>query len=217
MATQSERLLKVLLLLLCSAFFVWSAIEPSDRFTWWLEVAPVIIGLLLVVFTAKCFPLSSLLYVVLLLHAIILLVGGHYTYAEVPWFNELKTIFGWSRNHYDRLGHFTQGFVPAIIVREILLRKSPLKRGKMLYFLVVSVCLAISAFYELCEWWIDLAIGDKADSFLGTQGDIWDTQWDMTWALIGANIAQITLGSLHDKALLYLRRTNESEAVRNSG
>jgi putative membrane protein len=199
--TRTKNNTDALLLLLLIPILVWSAINPVDRFTWYLEVLPVFIGLAVVLPTYRIFPLTTFLYGLLILHALVLFIGGHYTYAEVPLFNYLRDIFGFSRNHYDRLGHFIQGFVPAIIVREILLRKSPIRPGKLLYFLVVCVCLSISAFYELIEWWIDLAIGNKADSFLGTQGDIWDTQWDMTFALIGANTALMLLSSLHDRAL----------------
>jgi putative membrane protein len=180
---------------------LWSGIEPLERGTWWLEVAPVLIGAPALVLTYGAFRLSPLLYRLLLLHAVILMVGGHYTYARVPvgfWMQDLLDL---SRNHYDRLGHLAQGFVPAILAREILLRLSPLRRGGWLFFLVTSVCLAFSAFYELIEWWAAVIGGDSAESFLGTQGDVWDTQWDMFLALLGAISAQVLLGRAHDRSM----------------
>jgi putative membrane protein len=180
---------------------LWSGVEPLERGTWWLEVAPVLIGAPALVLTYSTFRLSPLLYRLLLLHAVILMVGGHYTYARVPvgfWMQDLLDL---SRNHYDRLGHFAQGFVPAILAREILVRLSPLRRGGWLFFLVVCVCLAFSALYELIEWWAAVIGGDSAESFLGTQGDVWDTQWDMFLALLGAISAQILLGRAHDRSM----------------
>jgi putative membrane protein len=161
----------------------------------------VLIGAPALVLTYGAFRLSPLLYRLLLLHAVILMVGGHYTYARVPvgfWMQDLLDL---SRNHYDRLGHLAQGFVPAILAREILLRLSPLRRGGWLFFLVTSVCLAFSAFYELIEWWAAVIGGDSAESFLGTQGDVWDTQWDMFLALLGAISAQVLLGRAHDRSM----------------
>jgi len=161
----------------------------------------VLIGAPLLVATFSAFRLSPLLYRLLFLHAVILVVGGHYTYARVPvgfWVQDLLDL---SRNHYDRIGHFAQGFIPAIIAREILMRLSPLRRGKWLFFLVICVCLAFSAFYELIEWWAALIGGDSAESFLGTQGDVWDTQWDMLLALLGAISAQFLLGRAHDRSM----------------
>lgn len=184
---------------------LWSGIEPHDRLTWVLEVSPVLIGVPILLSTYARFPLSPLLYRLLFLHAVILMVGGHYTYAEVPLGLWAQDLLGFSRNHYDRLGHFVQGFVPAILAREILLRRSPLRPGKWLFFLVVCVCLAVSAFYELIEWWTALIGGASAEYFLGTQGDVWDTQWDMFLALIGAVVAQVLLGKAHDRALAALR------------
>lgn len=184
---------------------LWSGIEPHDRLTWVLEVSPVLIGVPILLATYARFPLSPLLYRLLFLHAVILMVGGHYTYAEVPLGLWAQDLLGFSRNHYDRLGHFVQGFVPAILAREILLRRSPLRPGKWLFFLVVCVCLAVSAFYELIEWWTALIGGASAEYFLGTQGDVWDTQWDMFLALIGAVVAQVLLGKAHDRALAALR------------
>lgn len=184
-----------------AAVFVWSAVAPRDLFTWFLEVLPVLLALPLLVLTYRYFPLSRLAYGLILAHAIILMVGGHYTYAEMPLFNWLRDEFHLARNYYDRLGHVAQGFVPAIIAREILLRTSPLRPGKWLFFLVTCVCLAISAFYEFFEWWVVLGSGSDAVAFLATQGDVWDTQWDMFLALCGAMAAQLLLGKVHDRSM----------------
>lgn len=178
-----------------------SGIHPFDPLTWWLEVAPILIGVPIVVAIYHRFQFTPLAYRLIFLHSLILILGAHYTYARVPpgfWFQEL---FELSRNHYDRLGHLAQGFVPAILAREILLRRSPLQPGKWLFFLVTCVCLAISACYEFLEWGAALAGGESADAFLGTQGDVWDTQWDMFLALLGAMTAQATLARLHDRQL----------------
>jgi putative membrane protein len=183
------------------AALVVSGIGPADRATWLLEVSPVLIGVPLLVATRRRFPLSRLLLWLLAAHALILIVGGHYTYAKVPLGFWVQKTFGFARNHYDRLGHLAQGFVPAILAREVLLRLSPLRRGGWLFFLVTCVCLAFSAFYELLEWWTALAAGAAAIAFLGTQGDIWDTQWDMFLALVGALSAQLTLARAHDRSL----------------
>ena len=183
---------------------IWSAIRPHDYFTWFLEVFPAIIALPILLFTYKQFPLTKLLYLLILLHAVILMVGGHYTYAEMPLFSWLRDTFHLDRNYYDRVGHVAQGFVPAMIAREILLRKSPLNPGKWLFFLATSVSLAISACYEILEWWVALASGSDAVAFLATQGDVWDTQWDMFLAFVGAISAQILLAKLHDKQLRQL-------------
>ena len=199
----SRRLPLVLLALALVALAV-SGIGPKDRFTWLLEVAPVLIGAPVLVATARRFPLTPLLCVLLFLHALVLMLGGHYTYAEVPLGEWAKLAFGFARNHYDRLGHLTQGFVPAVLAREVLLRKTPLRRGGWLVLLVTSVCLAFSALYELVEWATALATGSAADAFLGTQGDPWDTQWDMFLALCGALLSQATLSRLHDRQLARL-------------
>jgi putative membrane protein len=183
------------------AVFVWSAINPHDRLTWSLEVAPVILAAIILAATYRRFRFTNLVYLLISIHAVILMVGGHYTYAEVPLFDWIKDTFGSARNHYDRVGHFTQGFVPALIAREILIRLSPLRAGRWLFFIVVCICLAISAFYELIEWWVAVASGTAAEAFLGTQGDVWDTQWDMFLALCGAILAQLLLGRVHDRAL----------------
>ena len=180
----------------------FSAIDPvADRYTWFLETLPVMIGLVLLTLTWRRFPLTLLLCRLLALHAVILIIGGFYTYAEVPLFNWLQEVLELSRNHYDRVGHFVQGFVPAILAREILLRRSPLQPGRWLFFIVVSICLAFSAFYELIEWWVALLSQQAAEAFLGTQGDNWDTQNDMFLALIGAILAQLLLSSMHDRQM----------------
>jgi len=184
---------------------LWSAIEPKDRFTWLLEVLPVLMGIPILLFTADSFPLTPLTYALLTIHAVILMVGGHYTYAEVPLGFWMQDLFDLGRNHYDRLGHFAQGCVPAILTREILLRRSPLVPGKWTFFLVTAVWLAFSASYELFEWVTARATGEAATAFLGTQGDEWDTQWDMFLALIGAVISQITLQAIHDRQLANMR------------
>ncbi len=191
----------VSLLLIFSSVFAWSAIGPEDRFTWVLEVLPAILGLAILCATYSRFPFTRLVYGLILIHAIILMVGGHYTYAEVPMFDWIKNVFNLDRNHYDRVGHLAQGFIPAIISREILLRASPLKPGKWLFFIVVCICMGISMFYEFIEWWVALATGAGAEAFLGTQGDVWDTQWDMALATTGAILSQLLLAKIHDRAL----------------
>ena len=188
------------LLALFVLIFVWSAIRPHDYFTWILEVFPAIIGLALLIATRRRFPLTPLLYTLLFLHAVILLVGGHYTYAEVPLGMCVRDALGLARNHYDRLGHFAQGFVPAVLAREILIRRKVVRGRGWLYFIVVSICLAISAAYELLEWSVSAATGSQGDAFLGTQG-VWDTQKDMALALVGAITAPLLLGRIHDRQL----------------
>ena len=178
-----------------------TGIAPLERATWWLEVAPVVLALPILYWTRKSFPLTPLAYGLIAVHAVILMVGGHYTYANVPFGFWLQHALDLSRNPYDRIGHFAQGFVPAILAREILLRRSPLKRGAWLSFIVVAICLAISACYEFVEWWTALIAGEGAAAFLGTQGDVWDTQWDMFMALIGATTAMLLLSRAHDRAL----------------
>ena len=189
------------------AVLAWSAINPYDRLTWWLEVAPALVGLALMVWTHKRFPLTTLLYVLILIHSLILFVGGHYTYARVPAFDWLRDTFELSRNHYDRVGHLAQGFIPAIIARELLLRLTPLKRGGWLFFLVLCVCLAISVAYELIEWGAAMALGGSAEEFLALQGDEWDTQKDMALAGIGSLAAQLSLARWHDRQLRELAST----------
>lgn len=198
---------KWLWLLTFFAVLIWSGIRPADFYTWVLEVSPALIGLVLMAATARHFPLTPLLYWLILLHSIVLMIGGHYTYAQVPLFEYLKPVFGFERNHYDKLGHFLQGFVPAILAREILLRRHVLTSRRWLNFIVVSICLAFSAFYELIEWWVALLSGAAAEAFLGTQGDNWDTQSDMAFALVGAIAALLTLSRVHAAQLARLERT----------
>lgn len=195
--------LHFILLMGFGAAFLWSAVNPRDPFTWVLEVIPAVLGIGAVAASYKNFRLTNLLYVLIFFHALILLVGGHYTYAEMPIFNWLKDIFGLSRNYYDRLGHFFQGFVPALIAREILLRKTDIKRGWILNVLVVCIPMAVSAVYEILEWLVAEATGSAAQAFLGTQGDVWDTQWDMFMALLGA-IGSFLWNKIHDRQLQFL-------------
>ncbi|MCG6877090.1 MAG: DUF2238 domain-containing protein [Betaproteobacteria bacterium] len=187
-----------------------SAIRPREVGTWALEAAPVAIAIPVLVATRHAFPLTPLAYRLIFVHALILLVGGHYTYAHVPLGFWLQDVFDLARNPYDRIGHFAQGFVPAIVAREILLRTTPLRPGKMLFFLVLCIALAISAFYELIEWWTAVIFGEGAEEFLGTQGDPWDTQWDMFLALLGAAASQLLLARMHDRQLTAFARPRES-------
>ncbi|MFC6671079.1 DUF2238 domain-containing protein [Marinobacterium aestuariivivens] len=191
----------LLWLLLFSIVLTWSAIGPRDRLTWWLEVLPALLALLLLAATRRPFPLTKLSYVLILLHCFILMVGGHYTYAEVPLFDQLADWFGWTRNNYDKIGHLAQGFVPAIVARELLLRKRVVNGNGWRVLFVLCFCLALSAFYELIEWWVALLSASAAESFLGTQGYVWDTQSDMLMALIGAGLALLTLSRLHDRQM----------------
>lgn len=187
-----------------STYFVvlaWSAISPEDYFTWFLEVLPALIGLVVLALTYKKFKLTRLTYTLILIHCIILMVGGHYTYAKVPLFDWVKDFFELSRNNYDKVGHLAQGFIPAIIARELLIRKKVVNSNKWSNFLIVCFCLALSAFYELIEWWVAALTGESAEAFLGTQGYMWDTQSDMALALLGAIIALFVLSALHDRQL----------------
>ena len=191
----------VALLVAGAVLLVWSGLNPADRTTWILEVFPIFIAAPLLLATARRFPLTPLAYRLIFVHALILMLGGHYTYAQVPLGFWMQRVFGFTRNHYDRIGHLAQGFVPAIVAREILIRRSPLRAGKWLFFIVLSVCQAISACYELIEWWSALIGGSAADAFLGTQGDPFDTQADMFMALIGAVAAQVLLARVHDRQI----------------
>lgn len=184
--------------------FVWSFIGCYDRFTWALEVAPAVLGVAILIATYRRFRFTTLLYALIALHAVVLMIGGHTTYARMPLFDYFKEVFGWSRNYYDRLGHFFQGAVPALVAREVLLRTTPLRRGPMLTTLVLSVCLAITASYELIEFGVAFATGTAADDFLGTQGDPWDTQWDMLMCLVGAVSSLALAGRYHDRQLAKL-------------
>jgi len=180
---------------------IWSAIEPADRLTWWMEVIPALLGFVILWLTRKRFPLTRLVYVLILIHCVILMVGGHYTYAEVPVGDWLRDLTGGDRNNYDKLGHLAQGFVPVMIAREIMIRNRVVAVRGWLTFLLLCVVLAVSAFYELIEWWAALLSEEAADAFLGTQGYVWDTQSDMLWALCGATLALVTLSKWHDRQI----------------
>ena len=194
----------LVLALVAAAALVLTAIRPYDYATWWLEVFPVLLAAPALLLSYKSFPLTPLLYRLILLHAIILMVGGHYTYARVPLGFWMQDWFDFQRNHYDRIGHFMQGFEPAILAREILIRKNVVKRGGWLVLFVLSITLAFSACYEFIEWFVALVSAEAAESFLGTQGDVWDTQWDMFMCLIGAIAALLLLPRLHDRQLARL-------------
>ncbi len=183
------------------AVLLWSAVNPKDYFTWVLEVAPAVIALIVLAATENRFRLTPLAYFLILLHSIVLMVGGHYTYAEVPLFDQLGSLLGSERNNYDKLGHFMQGFVPALIAREILIRKQVIASIPWRNFFIICFCLAFSAFYELLEWWVAIFSGESAEAFLGTQGYVWDTQSDMAYALAGAILALLLLGKFHDRQL----------------
>lgn len=191
----------LVILALVAGVLLWSAIAPNDRLTWLMEVIWVLAGIPLLIATRGRFPLTRLLYWLLAIHAVILIYGGQYTYAETPLGDWARDAFGLARNHYDRLGHFAQGFVPAILARELLLRLTPLRPGGWLFYLVCAACLSFSAFFEFIEWWAALIMGGDADAYLATQGDVWDTQWDMFLALCGSILAQLTLTRLHDRQL----------------
>ncbi len=183
------------------AVLIWSGIAPKDYPTWVLEVAPAIIGFIVLALTRRSFPLTPLVYTLILLHCWILMVGGHYTYAEVPLFDTIKEIFDQSRNNYDKVGHFAQGFVPALICREILIRRQVINGKNFTHFFTLCFVLALSAFYELIEWWVALFSEEAADAFLGTQGYVWDTQSDMAWALTGGISALLFLSGYHNKQI----------------
>lgn len=198
---QKKDMLRQIWIAIFCLVLIWSGITPHDYFTWFLEVLPAIIGAIILWKTEQRFPLTPLVYTLILIHAIILMVGGHYTYAEVPLFDTIAEAFDWSRNNYDKLGHLAQGFVPAMVAREIFIRKKLINSKAWENFLIVMFCLGFSALYELIEWWVALLSGESAEAFLGTQGYIWDTQSDMRLALLGAVLALITLSKLHDKQL----------------
>ena len=203
--TSPDLRLPLALLVIVVLGLTWSGIGPYDRLTWVLEVLPVLIAVPLLVWTARSFPLTPLVYVLIAVHSLILMYGGHYTYALTPLGDWIREAFGFSRNHYDRIGHLMQGFGPAMVARELLLRTSPLRPGKWLFTLVTLSILGVSACYEFTEWWAAIAGGDAAGAFLGTQGDVWDTQWDMFLAGCGAIAAQFLLERVHDRQLLRLQ------------
>ena len=181
--------------------FIWSVINPKDLFTWFLEVFPAIIGLFILFITYKKFQFTNMVYFLILIHSIILMIGGHYTYAEVPFFDYIKEVFNQDRNNYDKVGHIVQGFIPAMIAREIIIRKNIININVWRNFFIICFCLALSAFYELVEWWVAIFTNEAANDFLGTQGYLWDTQSDMAWALFGSILALLLLSKYHDLAL----------------
>jgi putative membrane protein len=187
------------------AILIWSGINPKDHFIWFLEVVPAIVGAVVLVAIYPKIKLTMLVYCLIWLHALVLMMGGHWTYAEMPLFSWLRDEYGLARNYYDRVGHIMQGFVPAIIAREVLLRNSVVKGRGWLFFIVTCICLAVSAFYEFIVWWVAIASGSAADEFLATQGDIWDTQWDMFLALCGAIASQLILTRWHDRQLASMK------------
>jgi putative membrane protein len=189
------------LLISLVVLLVWSGIHPHDRFTWVLEVFPIFLGVPALILFYPRLRLTPLVYTLVWIHCLILMLGGHYTYAQVPLGFWMEDWFGFSRNHYDRIGHFAQGFIPAMLAREIFIRRSPLKGSRWLAFMVVCFCLAFSAFYELIEFWTALASGSAATDFLGTQGDPWDTQWDMMLALIGSIVSLLLLSRWQDRQI----------------
>jgi len=197
------------------AVLTWSAIEPADRLTWWMEVIPALLGFVILLATRNRFRLTQLVYVLILIHAIILMVGGHYTYAEVPLGEWLSKLTGGERNNYDKLGHLAQGFIPVMIAREILIRNKVVAVRGWLTFLLLCIVLAVSAFYELIEWWAALLNDEAADAFLGTQGYVWDTQSDMFWAFCGALLALLTLAGLHDRQIKALAADSAGQSWQN--
>lgn len=193
-------------LLIYFIVFIWSAINPKDYFTWFLEVFPAIVALIILTFTYKNFKFTPLVYSLILIHSIILMVGGHYTYSEVPLFDFIKDVFNHDRNNYDKLGHFAQGFIPAMVAREIIIRKNIINIEAWRNFFIICFCLALSAFYELIEWWVAIFTNEASNDFLGTQGYIWDTQSDIFWALIGSILALTILRNFHTKQLLNIKK-----------
>lgn len=200
-------MIKIIWLAIFTVCLIWSGIHPKDQFTWFLEVVPAMIGAVVLVTTYNRFRLTPLLYTLILIHCIILMVGGHYTYAEVPLFDYFKTVFDTARNNYDKVGHFAQGLVPALITREIIIRKQVVFGRYWQHFFAGCFALAFSAFYELIEWWVALSTGEDAEAFLGTQGYIWDTQSDMGLALLGAILGLLLLSKFQDKQIYTLTET----------
>jgi len=205
--------MRYLWLIIFFSTLLWSGIQPKDYPTWMLEVLPAVVGFAVLAATRNRFPLTPLAYLLILVHCIILMVGGHYTYAEVPLFDWIRDGFGLERNNYDKVGHFVQGFVPAIVAREILVRNAIVAGKGWMSFIIVCVCLAISAFYELIEWWVAILSDEAAEAFLGTQGYVWDTQSDMMYALIGAIMALLLLSRVHDKQICRYEERGTRDAV----
>jgi putative membrane protein len=200
MKNTSSIILKIVLVMTVLVF-IWSAIAPHDYFTWFLEVVPALIAFFILMLTFKRFRFSNFIYILICFHAMILMIGGHYTYAEMPLFNWLRDTFGLERNYYDRLGHFVQGFVPALIANEIIIRKNIIMQKGWRIFLIIFTILGLSAFYEFFEWWMAISTGDSATAFLGTQGDIWDTQWDMFMCFIGSIFSLLAFSKFHENQL----------------
>ncbi len=198
--------MKILWLLIFAGVFIWSALSPKEYFTWFLEVVPAIIGVGVLLYTYTSFRLTTLVYTLILIHCIVLMVGGHYTYAEVPLFDYFQNVFHLQRNNFDKVGHFLQGFVPVLIAREIFIRKKIVKPGAWLNFLAICFCLAFSAFYEIVEWLVALTGSESAEAFLGTQGYVWDTQSDMGYALLGALASIALLRNFHNNQISKLLR-----------
>jgi putative membrane protein len=205
--------MRYLWLIIFFSTLLWSGIQPKDYPTWMLEVLPAVVGFAVLAATRNRFPLTPLAYLLILVHCIILMVGGHYTYAEVPLFDWIRDGFGLERNNYDKVGHFVQGFVPAIVAREILVRNAIVAGKGWMSFIIVCVCLAISAFYELIEWWVAILSDEAAEAFLGTQGYVWDTQSDMMYALVGAIMALLLLSWVHDKQICRYEERGTRDAV----
>ncbi len=205
--------MRYLWLIIFFSTLLWSGIQPKDYPTWMLEVLPAVVGFAVLAATRNRFPLTPLAYLLILVHCIILMVGGHYTYAEVPLFDWIRDGFGLERNNYDKVGHFVQGFVPAIVAREILVRNAIVAGKGWMSFIIVCVCLAISAFYELIEWWVAILSDEAAEAFLGTQGYVWDTQSDMMYALVGAIMALLLLSRVHDKQICRYEECGTRDAV----
>jgi putative membrane protein len=205
--------MRYLWLIIFFSTLLWSGIQPRDYPTWMLEVLPAVVGFVVLAATRNRFPLTPLAYLLILVHCLILMVGGHYTYAEVPLFDWIRDGFGLERNNYDKVGHFVQGFVPAIVAREILVRNAIVAGKGWMSFIIVCVCLAISAFYELIEWWVAILSDEAAEAFLGTQGYVWDTQSDMMYALVGAIMALLLLSRVHDKQICRFEERGTRDAV----
>jgi putative membrane protein len=206
MVEMSLHMKQIIWLVTYFAILIWSVINPHDYFTWFLEALPAVVGFAILAATRKRFPLTPLTYTLILIHCMILFVGAHYTYAEVNLFKPIREFFGWQRNNYDKIGHFAQGFVPAMIAREILIRQNVVNGRGWLNLFVVSICLAFSALYELFEWGVAVVSGASAESFLGTQGYAWDTQSDMAIALVGAVLSLVIFSKLHDRQLASFRQ-----------